>query len=124
MLKTKNMGIGTNLKKLRSKTKLSQQDIAAKLNIDRMTYANWESEVFDVKSQYIPKLAEIFQVELSEFFKNDSKNSITNNIENNDKTGTGGVGIQKGKIIINLIITDEKSLSKIKEELDKYIKLE
>lgn len=73
MLKTKNMGIGTNLKKLRSKTKLSQQDIAAKLNIDRMTYANWESEVFDVKSQYIPKLAEIFQVELSEFFKNDSK---------------------------------------------------
>lgn len=53
MLKTKNMGIGTNLKKLRSKTKLSQQDIAAKLNIDRMTYANWESEVFDVKSQYI-----------------------------------------------------------------------
>ncbi len=44
------MGVGTNLKRLRSKTKFSQQDIADKLNIDRVTYANWESEMFDVKS--------------------------------------------------------------------------
>lgn len=115
------MGVGTNLKRLRSKTKFSQQDIADKLNIDRVTYANWESEMFDVKSQYIPKLAEIFEVELKELFENDQKIQVTNNIENKDKTGAGGVGVQKGKIIINMIITDENSLSKVKDELDKYL---
>lgn len=56
------MAIGTNLKKLRSNTKYSQQDIADFLEIDRVTYANWENETTDVKSQYIPKLAEIFGV--------------------------------------------------------------
>lgn len=77
--------------------------------------------MFDVKSQYIPKLAEIFEVELKELFENDQKIHVTNNIENKDKTGAGGVGVQKGKVIINMIITDENSLSKVKEELDKYL---
>ncbi|WP_336689203.1 MULTISPECIES: helix-turn-helix domain-containing protein [unclassified Chryseobacterium] len=117
------MGVGTNLKRLRSKTKFSQQDIADKLNIDRVTYANWESEMFDVKSQYIPKLAEIFEVELKELFENDQKIQIINNIENKDKAG--GVGVQKGNIVINIInVSDESSVLKLKEELDKYLNKE
>ena len=115
------MGVGTNLKRLRNKTKLSQQEIADKLDIDRATYINWENETFDVKSQYIPKLAEIFDVELHEFFKDDQKIHITNNIENKDKTGTGGVGVQKGKIIINMIITDESSAIKLSEQIEKLL---
>lgn len=118
------MGVGTNLKRLRNKTKFSQQDIADKLNIDRTTYSNWENETFDVKSQYIPQLAEIFDVELYDLFKDDQKIHVTNNIENKDKTGAGGVGVQKGKVIINMIITDENSLLKVKEELDKYLNKE
>lgn len=118
------MGVGTNLKRLRTKTKFSQQDIADQLNIDRVTYANWENETFDVKSQYIPKLADIFEVEIHELFKDNQKIQVTNNIENKDKTGAGGVGVQKGKVIINMIITDENSLSKVKEELDKYLNKE
>lgn len=117
------MGVGTNLKRLRSKTKFSQQDIADKLNIDRVTYANWESEMFDVKSQYIPKLAENFEVELKELFENDQKIQIINNIENKDKAG--GVGVQKGNIVINIInVSDESSVLKLKEELDKYLNKE
>ncbi|WPO83030.1 hypothetical protein SD427_01430 [Chryseobacterium sp. JJR-5R] len=94
------------------------------MNIDRVTYANWENEMFDVKSQYIPKLVEIFKVELKELFKDDQKIQFINNINNKDKTGTGGVGIQKGKIIINMIITDENSVSRITDELDKYFNKE
>ncbi len=122
MLKSNRIGVGTNLKRLRAKTKLSQQDIADQLNIDRATYINWENETFDIKSQYIPKLADIFDVDLQDLFKDDQKIQIINNIENKDKTGTGGVGIQKGKVIINMIITDENSISQITEELDKYFK--
>lgn len=114
------MGVGTNLKRLRNKTKLSQQEIADKLNIDRATYINWENETFDVKSQYIPKLAEIFDVELHEFFKDDQKIQITNNIENKDKAG--GVGVQKGNVVINIInVSDESSAIKLSEQLEKLL---
>jgi DNA-binding XRE family transcriptional regulator len=39
------MGVRANLKRLRSKTKHPQQDIADQLNIDRVTYVNWERNV-------------------------------------------------------------------------------
>jgi len=85
------MGVGTNLKRLRAKTKLSQQDIADQLNIDRATYINWENETFDIKSQYIPKLAGIFKVDIKDLFEEDIKNiNITNNTFDNKDNSTGG----------------------------------
>ena len=72
------MELGQNLRKLRSKTKYSQQDIADLLEIDRNTYANWENEKNDVKSEYIPKLAKIFNVEIAVLFEEE-----INNVEDN-----------------------------------------
>lgn len=66
------MSLGQNLRKLRSKTKYSQQDIADLLEIDRNTYANWENEKNDVKSEYIPKLAKIFKVEIAILFEEET----------------------------------------------------
>ncbi|WP_448606138.1 helix-turn-helix domain-containing protein [Paenimyroides ceti] len=63
------LGLGTNLRKLRSKTKYSQLDISDLLGIDRNTYANWENEKNDVKSEFIPKLAKIFNVEIKVLFE-------------------------------------------------------
>ena len=60
------MGVGVNLKKRRSKTKYSQRDMADLLGIDKNTYANWENEVTDVKSEFIPKLATIFEVDIED----------------------------------------------------------
>jgi transcriptional regulator with XRE-family HTH domain len=80
------MGIGTNLKILRGKTKFSQQDIANMLDLDRTTYINWENETSDIKSQYLPKLAEIFKVNIDDLFDNDKKFNIINNSESKDNS--------------------------------------
>jgi transcriptional regulator with XRE-family HTH domain len=63
------MSIGNNIKILRVITKKSQQDIADLLEIDRKTYAKWEAEESEIKSSYIPKIAEIFDVEIADLFK-------------------------------------------------------
>lgn len=81
------MGIGTNLKRLRiNTTKYSQQDLADKLNVDRITYINWENQTNDIKSNYIPKLAEIFKVEIKDLFEDDNKISIISNFKTTDNS--------------------------------------
>lgn len=114
------MGVGTNLKKLRSKTKLSQQEIADMLGLDRNTYTNWENEATDIKSQYIPKLAEIFQVKIQDLFE-DQKDTTYNNLENADlkDNSIGQKDFQQG-IIIN--ITDSEAAKVISSQIQELIK--
>ncbi|KUJ57600.1 MULTISPECIES: helix-turn-helix transcriptional regulator [Chryseobacterium] len=107
------MGIGTNLKRLRSKTKYSNQEIADLLGVDRNTYASWESESTDVKSQYIPQLADIFKVRIQDLFDDEQKFQI-NNFENRD-SATGQQGI-----IIN--ITDSETAKLLSSQLEELIK--
>jgi transcriptional regulator with XRE-family HTH domain len=107
------MGIGTNLKRLRSKTKYSSQDIADLLEVDRNTYSNWENEATDVKSQYIPKLADIFNVKIQDLFDDEQKFQI-NNFENRD-SATGQQGI-----IIN--ISDSETAKLLSSQLEELIK--
>lgn len=107
------MSVGTNLKKLRSKTKYSQQDIADMLNVDRLTYINWENETTEVKSGYIPKLAEIFGVKIEELFENSGNNIIS--INNDNASGNLNHGI-----IINL--SDKEMAEKLSEQIQELIK--
>lgn len=115
------MGVGTNLKKLRSKTKFSQQEIADMLGLDRNTYTNWENETTDIKSQYIPKLAEIFQVSILDLFEAGKNESSYHNLENADlkDNSTGQKDFQQG-IIIN--ITDSEAAKIISSQLEELIK--
>ncbi len=104
------MGVGTNLKRLRNKTKFSQQEIADQLNIDRVTYANWENEMFDIKSQYIPKLADIFAVEIKELFEEEKTFYISNSTFNDSA----------GVIVFNL--SDRKMAEKLSNQIEELIK--
>ncbi|WP_428070926.1 helix-turn-helix domain-containing protein [Chryseobacterium gambrini] len=116
------MGVGTNLKRLRSKTKFSQQQIADMLGLDRNTYTNWENEITDIKSQYIPKLAEIFQVKIQDLFEDGQKSTVSNsqdNFEMHDNS-IGQKDFQQG-IIIN--ITDSEAARVISSQLEELIKI-
>jgi len=114
------MSVGKNLRRLRAKTKFSQQEIADYLEVDRITYSKLENETSDVKSQYVPKLAEIFNVKISELFKDGEKNQVDDNVENKDKAER--IGLQKEKVIINIInLNNENSAIKLKEEIEKIL---
>ncbi|WP_294288153.1 helix-turn-helix transcriptional regulator [uncultured Chryseobacterium sp.] len=98
------MSIGNTLRKLRTRQNKSQQEIADLLNIDRKTYVNWENDQNGIKSEYIPKLASIFKVEIKDLFlDSDPKIEI---IQNNHSEGKE-TSILNGAI---LIITDKNSV--------------
>lgn len=107
--------IANNLRKLRAKTKKSQQEIADLLGVERKTYVNWENGQTDIKSEYIPKLAEIFNVEIQDLFK-ESNSSIKIHQENNDN---------KDNSINNsivLVVPDKESVNQLVEVLKNFKK--
>lgn len=107
------MGVGTNIKRLRNKTKFSHQEIADMLGIDRNTYANWENEATDIKSQFIPKLAEIFGVSIQDLFDTEKKLEISNNTFDNKDNSVG-------LIVFN--ISDKDTVDKLSSKLEELIK--
>jgi len=113
------MGVGTNLKRLRNKTKISQQEVADMLGIDRNTYTSWESESTDIKSQYIPKLADIFKVKIQDLFDDELKKSYVSNYFDTKDNSIGQNDFQQG-IIIN--ITDSEVAKIISSQLEELIK--
>ncbi len=109
------MSIGTNIKRLRTQTKKSQQEVADLLGVERNTYANWEKESSDIKSEYIPKLSEIFEVEIKELFEEKGKVRIINNSQNSDFANGGQHGV-----IIN--VSDKDSADKLIVLMEKVLK--
>jgi transcriptional regulator with XRE-family HTH domain len=102
------MAIGNTIRKLRVAKNLSQQIVADKLNIDRRTYAAWEQGTQDIKSAFIPHLAEFFGVDIADLFDNDKGIQISQTFE---------------KSTINtaiLILTDKASIDKVLDAI-KYI---
>lgn len=101
------MEIAQNLKKIRVDRKLSQQEVADSLGIDRKTYVNWEAGVSDIKSSYLPELAKFFNVEISEFFR-ESKSEIIINQQNSDNKDNSINGII-------LLLTDKEAVNQLVE---------
>jgi transcriptional regulator with XRE-family HTH domain len=95
------MAIGNNIRKLRIKKNVSQQFIADNLNIDRRTYAAWEQGTQDIKSTFIPQLADFFGVEITELFNDDKGIQISQTFENS----TINTAI--------LILTDKASIDRV-----------
>ena len=107
------MNIGDNLRILRTKKNISQQEIADFLGVDRKTYVSWEAGAADIKSAYIPKLAEYLQVEINDLFKEKGNNIVINqqNYDNKDNSING----------IVLLLTDKEAVEQILDVIKKRV---
>lgn len=108
------MSVGKNIKRLRNRVGRSQQEIADILDIDRKTYAKWEAEICEVKSNYIPQLADIFEVEIADLFKEKiTQLNISPKFTDNNNS-------------INAVVflTDKEALDKLMEVLGNTVKNE
>lgn len=95
------MEMGNTIRILRRSKKLSQQFVADTLNIDRRTYAAWETGVQDIKSRYIPQLAKLLGVEVADLFKSETDINIK----------------QSFKDTAILILTDREAINRILEAI-------
>jgi transcriptional regulator with XRE-family HTH domain len=104
------MNIANNLRKLRNKSNISQQEVADTLRIDRKTYIGWEAGTSDVKSQYIPELAKLFNVEIGELFREKSSDIIINQHNTDNK---------EYSVQAILLLTDKESMNQLVDLIKK-----
>ena len=64
------ISFGTNLKALREKKKLSQEDLARKLQISRQSISKWEQGISYPSILYLVPLIKILDCTLEELLKN------------------------------------------------------
>lgn len=98
--------ISRNLRRIREKnTVYGQTEMAKLLKIQQSTYCNWESGLSDVKSEYLPKIASIFGVEIKDLFYSDTSKIeiMQHNKDIKDKSING----------LFFVITDKDSVEKL-----------
>jgi len=100
------MSISDNLKKIRNRRNVSQQEVADFLGIDRKTYVNWESGSADIKSSFVPKLAEFLNVDINDLFREKPAKIIINqqNTDNKDNSINGIVILLTDKSAVDQLI--------------------
>ncbi|MEK4030519.1 helix-turn-helix transcriptional regulator [Pseudobacillus sp. FSL P4-0506] len=92
--------IGMNIRILRKKHKLSQEQLAEKLNVSRQTIAKWENEEAAPDIYKCKILADIFQVTMDQLSRNMSEEEV-NQLGPKGKQFFGVVKVgERGQIVI------------------------
>ena len=67
------MDLGKNIYTQRIRCELSQEQLAAKLNVSRQTIYKWESNIAIPRADNIMMMVKVFQISYDELFAEDPK---------------------------------------------------
>lgn len=106
------MKLGENILKLRKEKKLSQEELAEKVNVTRQTISNWELGETQPSPEQLKQLSIIFNVSVDNLLDNNVDNIIIEKISNTEKLAGIIIKILKGIGIafIILLVIDVISL--------------
>ena len=69
------MDLGKNIFNLRVKQGLSQEQMAAKLNVSRQTIYKWETNLAIPRADHIVAIVKLFDISYEEVFKEEENNN-------------------------------------------------
>ena len=107
------MDIGYNLKRVREKQRITQQEVADFLGVDIKTYERWEKGETDIKCSYLPKIVEFLHIEVSDLFRENANEIVINQhySENKDSSINGMV----------LLLTDKEAIDQLVDVIKKRV---
>lgn len=82
------MQVGSKLKVLRERKKLSQQEIADYLDISQKTYSNMESDKTTPSLTHLARLSELLEFNILDILKQEGITFNQNNSELKDNSGS------------------------------------
>ena len=91
------MKLGDNIQKLRKDLKLSQEQLAEKIDVTRQTISNWELGETSPNPEQLKLLSKALNVSIDELLNNDVKSVIIDKVSNMEKLA--GIIIKILKVI-------------------------
>ena len=91
------MKLGDNIQKLRKDLKLSQEQLAEKIDVTRQTISNWELGETSPNPEQLKLLSKALNVSIDELLNNDVKSVIIDKVSNTEKLA--GIIIKILKVI-------------------------
>lgn len=79
------MDLGNKILELRKESKMSQEQLAEKLNITRQTISNWELNETTPDLKQSRELSKIFNISLDELVNNNIKDILVEKVSNTEK---------------------------------------
>ncbi|WP_082738326.1 helix-turn-helix domain-containing protein [Chryseobacterium sp. CCH4-E10] len=103
------MSLGTKVKQYREAKRLSQDDLALRLDVTQSTISNIESDKSIPNSMLLSRIAKELDVDMNQLF--DDKVTNVSNIEKNDgvvNTGSGTINMQSPELIESILKNQEQ----------------
>ena len=79
------MSLGENILNLRKKEKLSQEQLAEKMNVTRQTISKWELNETTPDIKQAKELSRLFKISLDELTENDTTTLVMQKVSNTEK---------------------------------------
>ena len=79
------MKFGDNLRKIRKSKKMSQEQLAEKMNVTRQTISKWELNETTPDIKQAKELSRLFKVSLDELTDNDMTTLVMQKVSNTEK---------------------------------------
>lgn len=79
------MKLGENILKLRKENKLSQEQLAEKVDVTRQTISNWELGETSPNPEQLKLLSKVLNISIDELLNNDIKSVIVKKVSNTEK---------------------------------------
>ncbi len=98
------MTLGEKIISLRTAEKLSQGDLAEKLNVSRQSVSKWETGASIPELEKLIQMSEIFHISLDEFVKGEDIASTTTDTETHPVINQTNYTIQKNSMRTSLIV--------------------
>lgn len=80
------MTFGENLINLRKKNKMTQEEVAEKLDITRQTVSNWELNQTKPDLDQLKQLSALYKISIDELVYSDIQKNIANKVNNSEKS--------------------------------------
>ncbi len=92
--------IGKNIKRYRENKKMTQDDLATKLNVTRQAVSNWETEKTQPDIETLHKIAQILEISIEEIIYGEKRNSARDINIKIVKNATKGVSFGAGLAMV------------------------
>lgn len=98
------MELGNKICELRKNAKLSQEQLAEKLNVTRQTISNWELGQTSPDISQAKEISKIFNISLDELTNNEIQDILVKKITNTEKLTTSSMKILKFLCILIIFV--------------------